>query len=38
MKAVCEDIRHWAVDEGRDIDEPTTLRRSIRWQAYEPLP
>lgn len=37
LKAVCDDIRRWACDEGRDLQEPVTVERTIRWQAYEPL-
>ncbi|MDP9240678.1 MAG: class I SAM-dependent methyltransferase [Actinomycetota bacterium] len=35
MRAACEDIRRWAAGEGRDLDEPATAQRTIRWLAYE---
>jgi hypothetical protein len=36
MKAVCDDIRRWATQQGRDLDRPTTLWRTIRWLAFDP--
>ncbi len=37
MKVVCDDIRRWALEVGRDLHEPATMQRSIRWLAYEPV-
>lgn len=38
MKTVCDDIRRWAAERGKDLDEPATREHHIRWLAYEPEP
>ncbi|MCA1657339.1 MAG: class I SAM-dependent methyltransferase [Actinobacteria bacterium] len=36
MRAFCDDVQRWAVEEGRELDQPATLADHIRWLAYEP--
>jgi len=35
LKVVCDEVRKWAVGQGRRLDRPIELERTIRWLAYD---